>query len=226
MHTPVFSSALKGTLYGVVLNDRGSLERIGAALSEAPYKAPPKAPVLYIKPANTFAADGASIVLPPSTDSLEIGATIGVLIGKTASRLQPGDCAAAIAGYLIVADLSIPHESYYRPAIREKCFDASCVIANAPVPASAIAAPDRLDIHTAVNGKTVDRWSLQELVRDIPTLLCELTDYMTLQSGDVMLVGVKWKAPLAKAGDKVAISVAGMGEISFSITAYAAEGQA
>ena len=33
-------------------------------MNEAPYKAPPKAPVLYVKPANTWSENGATIAVP------------------------------------------------------------------------------------------------------------------------------------------------------------------
>ena len=45
-----------GTVYGTLLNFRGEWEAWATRMNEAPYKAPPKAPVLYIKPANTWSA--------------------------------------------------------------------------------------------------------------------------------------------------------------------------
>ena len=50
---------LKGTVYGVILNDHRSLQKIGP-LDGAPYQGAPQAPVLYLKPANTHAASGAT----------------------------------------------------------------------------------------------------------------------------------------------------------------------
>ncbi len=39
--------AMSGTVYGVILNDISTLQRIGQSLDDAPYKGAPKAPVLY-----------------------------------------------------------------------------------------------------------------------------------------------------------------------------------
>ena len=50
---------VSGTVYGVILNDTVSVQKIGS-LDEAPYKGAPKAPVLYIKPANTRTGCGAT----------------------------------------------------------------------------------------------------------------------------------------------------------------------
>ena len=51
-----------GTAYGALLNHRAALAALGDAVHAAPYKAPPKAPVLYIKPRNTFAGHGDTVV--------------------------------------------------------------------------------------------------------------------------------------------------------------------
>jgi 5-oxopent-3-ene-1,2,5-tricarboxylate decarboxylase/2-hydroxyhepta-2,4-diene-1,7-dioate isomerase len=48
----------RGTVYGTLMNFRGELDALGAQMNEAPYKAPPKAPVLYVKPANTWSENG------------------------------------------------------------------------------------------------------------------------------------------------------------------------
>jgi len=45
-----------GFVYGVILNDRASLEVYGARMSAPPHVQPPVAPVLYFKPYNTQSA--------------------------------------------------------------------------------------------------------------------------------------------------------------------------
>ncbi|WP_211465830.1 fumarylacetoacetate hydrolase family protein [Collimonas silvisoli] len=214
-----FPSQITGTVYGVILNDSGSLQRIGAALTEAPYKGAPKAPVLYIKPANTRVGGGAAISLPAGANAVEIGATIGIVIGAPAARITLENASASIAGYVLVADLSLPHASYYRPAIREKCFDASCVIASDLLPSEKFAELHTLQIATHINGKQVDSWALADLLRSIPELLRDISEFMTLQRGDLLLAGVKWQAPQAAQGDQVKLVAAGCGELNFRIAA-------
>ncbi len=216
MHAPTNPAPLAGTVYGVVLNDHGSVERMGAALSEAPYKAEPKAPILYIKPANTFAADGAQVSLPGGADKVEIGATVGVVMGRPACRVTTQAAPDYIAGYVVAADLSLPHTSYYRPAIREKCFDGSCILGTA-VAASRVSDPAGLSIRTVVNGVDVDQFELASLVRGVPELLRDVSEFMTLSAGDILLVGVKWQAPAAAPGDHVAVVNDLLGQIQFSI---------
>ena len=54
----------RGTVYGTLLNHRDALAALGNAVHEPPYKAPPKAPILYIKPRNTWLGAGEAIVVP------------------------------------------------------------------------------------------------------------------------------------------------------------------
>ena len=49
-----------GTVYGTLLNFKTELAAMQPQMNQPPYKAPPQAPVLYIKPANTWSANGAS----------------------------------------------------------------------------------------------------------------------------------------------------------------------
>lgn len=201
-----------GTVYGVILNDTASLQKIGA-LDAPPYHGAPKAPALYIKPANTRVACGASVTLPRGAATLEVGATLGLVIGRAAARLDAANALDAVCGVVLAADLSLPHTSYYRPAIREKCFDGALPVGEVqPLPDLSA-----LVITTEIDGKLVDQRSLADLIRAPAQLLADVTDFMTLAAGDVLLVGVRYQAPQAGEGSRVRISAAGVGSLEFSI---------
>ena len=82
--------AVRGAVYGVILNDRDSLERMpGPALADAsPAGQASKAPVLYIKPAGTVVGSGAVVRLPAGESAVEVGATLAVF-GQARLRLAP-----------------------------------------------------------------------------------------------------------------------------------------
>jgi 5-oxopent-3-ene-1,2,5-tricarboxylate decarboxylase/2-hydroxyhepta-2,4-diene-1,7-dioate isomerase len=101
-----------GTVYGTLLNFQGALERLGDAVNDKPYVLPPVAPVLYIKPANTFNRYGAGIPVPENESNLEMGASLGIVIGKTAVALTEETAMEYVAGYTIVNDVSVPHTSF------------------------------------------------------------------------------------------------------------------
>src|SRR5574343_384432 len=201
-----------GTVYGVILNDTASVQKIGS-LEEAPYKGAPQAPVLYLKPANTRVSCGAAVSLPGGANSVEVAATIGLVMGRAAARLAPDNALDAVAGVVLAADLSLPHTSYYRPAIREKCFDGSLPMTSVK-PLADLAG---LTLTTDIDGQEVDTRSLNDLIRSPDKQLTDVTEWMTLSQGDVLLVGVRYMAPQAKAGSTVRISAEGLGSLNFTI---------
>ena len=203
---------VSGTVYGVILNDAVSVQKIGS-LEEAPYKGAPKAPVLYIKPASTRVACGAVVTLPAGAAAVEVAATVGLVIGNPAARVDEANAMAHVAGLVLAADLSLPHASYYRPAIREKCFDGSLPVSSV----KPVVDVTRLSLVTEIDGQVVDTRPLNDLVRSPSQLLADVSEWMTLGQGDVLLVGVRYLAPQAGVGSKVRISAEGLGSINFTI---------
>ena len=125
----------------------------------------------------------------------------------------------AIAGYVVVADLSLPHASYYRPAIREKCFDGACPVGSRIVPATEVGDLAAVSLRTYVDGNLVATRSLADLVRDVPTLVADVSEFMTLRRGDTLLVGVTWQAAQARAGSRVRVEADRVGSVEFEIAA-------
>ncbi len=205
--------AMSGTVYGVILNDICTVQRMGQSLDDAPYKGAPKAPVLYIKPAGTRVPGGSMVSLPEGAAAVEVGATVGLVMGQAAARLSVETALEAVAGVVLAADLSLPHASYYRPAVREKCFDGALPLG--PVqPLSDLAS---LSLTTRIDGVVVEERSLADLLRDPARLLADVTGFMTLAEGDVLLVGVRYMAPQAVAGSRVSIDAGALGTLEFSI---------
>ena len=202
-----------GTVIGTLLNFRGVLEGLGEQVNRAPYNAPPRAPVLYLKPENTWGLNGAAIALPDDVPAVEVGATLGVVIGHTASRVSIGRALEFVAGYTIVNDLTVPHESVFRPAIKARCRDGFCPMGPALVPRESIANPDALGIRVYVNGELRQQNDTRNLVRSVARLLVDVTEFMTLAAGDILLVGVPESSPVATAGDRVAVEIDGLGRL-------------
>jgi 5-oxopent-3-ene-1,2,5-tricarboxylate decarboxylase / 2-hydroxyhepta-2,4-diene-1,7-dioate isomerase len=202
---------LSGTVYGALLNHRSALTELGHAINEPPYGAAPRAPVLYLKPRNTLVSCGAPVMLPRGVAELEVGATLGLVIGRPACRLEEGTALEHVAGYLIVNDVSIPHRPYYRPSIPQKARDGFCPLSGAVVPRARIEDPDRLGVRVFVDGELRSSASTADLVRPVARLLAEVTDFMTLAPGDVLAVGVAAPAPRVRAGQRARIEVDGLG---------------
>ncbi|WP_457577651.1 fumarylacetoacetate hydrolase family protein [Desulfomarina sp.] len=208
--------ATGGQIYGVVLNDSHSLSLLGEQLKAPPYKAAPHRPVMYLKPRNTISGNGSVVSLPTGKKTVEVAGVLGVVIGRPLARLSVEKASLSIAAYVTVADLSLPHHSYFRPAIREKCFDGACPVGE-PVAAEKIKDPAKLEICTFVNDERVGHRTLKELHRPVDRLLADISEFMTLDPGDVLLTGIRYQAPLAKPGDRIKIEIEGVGSLQFSI---------
>ncbi len=219
---PAFLPPTHGTVYGTLLNQRDALAALGAQVHAAPYKAPPKAPVLYIKPRNTVVGHRVSVQVPHDAPELEIGATLGIVIGATATRVAAAQALEHVAGYTVVDDISVPHASYYRPSMRFKCRDGFCPIGPAVVARHLVADPDALEIVVSIDGRAVQRSSTAGLVRPVAQLIADVTEFMTLFPGDVLMVGVAAGAPRARAGQTVRIDIPGVGSLETSLVAGAA----
>ncbi len=218
-----FLPPTRGTVYGTLLNHPDALALLGDQVNAAPYKAPPRAPILYIKPRNTVVGHRTPVRVPAEVTELEMGATLGVVIGRTASNVAVADAWAFVAGYTVVNDISVPHASVYRPSMRFKCRDGFCPIGPAIVARALVPAPDALDITVAIDGQTVQRSSTAGLVRPVARLIADVTEFMTLFPGDVLTVGVAAPAPRARAGQTVTITIHGVGQLQNTLIA---EGEA
>ncbi|QXZ08771.1 fumarylacetoacetate hydrolase family protein [Comamonas sp. Y33R10-2] len=217
MQPSFFSDSLPlRTVYGALLNDRSTLERLSPQFVNAPYKAAPKAPVLYIKPRNTFAAEGAKVQVPAEPGEVRVDATIGLVIGKTASRVSVDEALSYVAGFVVVSDLTLPHENYYRPAIQQRDRDGFCPMSQLFKDEAGFDL-DHATLSICINGERVYERSFATLVRTAAQLLVDVTEFMTLAVGDVLLLGPGEGSPVARAGDQVRIVVPGLGELTHSV---------
>lgn len=209
------------TVVGCLLNFRGAWAAMEPAMHREPHFKPPAHPVLYLKPANTWRRNGDAIVLPAGVDEVEVGATLGVVIGTPASRVSEAEALDFVAGYAVVNDVTVPHTAVLRPPIRQKCRDSFCPIGET-VAAARVGDPGALGIRAYVNGELKASNSTANLMRSVPRLLAEITEFMTLDEGDVLLVGVPENVPRARAGDSVAIEIDGIGRLENRIRAEGA----
>lgn len=203
---------LSGTVYGALLNQRSALQALGDAVNQKPYLKPPQAPILYVKPRNTLAGDGDAVPVPADAPELEVGATLGILIGRPVCRVNEAEALDSIAGYLIVNDVSVPHASYYRPSIRQKARDGFCPL-GAATARERVGDPGALGIRVLVNGKLVASASTADLIRTVPRLVADVSEFMTLARGDVLAVGVAAPAPRVRAGARVRIEIDRLGAL-------------
>ena len=204
----------QGTVYGTLLNFRREWDLWSARMTQDPHKAAPKAPVLYVKTANTFGPAGQDLLLQDGVGEVDIGATLGLVVGAQAQ----------VVGAVLVNDWCVPHTSYYRPPVKFRNRDGFLALP-AQVTAGRVQDWAALPIEVRRNGEVVQTVDLRELMRDLPTLLADVGEFMTLQPGDVLMVGTDClpdgTRPRARAGDEVEIAAPGFASVRTTLKGLA-----
>jgi 5-oxopent-3-ene-1,2,5-tricarboxylate decarboxylase/2-hydroxyhepta-2,4-diene-1,7-dioate isomerase len=201
-----------GTVYGTLLNFRAEVVALAAQMTQPPYKAPPKAPVLYVKTANTWSPHGSAIAVPATVPEVEIGASIGMVIGAE------GD----VEGLVLMNDLSIPHASFFRPPVKFKCVDGFLGIGPVLRDAQEVADPANFLVEVRIDGELKQSIVFSQLVRPAQQLLADVGEFMTLAHGDVLMLGCDLGRPLARAGQRIDISAPGFETLSNTLVKEAA----
>ncbi len=185
-----------GTVYGVLLNFRKEVEALAPQMDQPPYKAPPKAPILYVKTANTWSPHGSAIVVPSHVAEVEVGATVAMVIGPDND----------VEGFVLMNDLSIPHTSFFRPPVKFKCPDGFLGIGPSMRDAQEVSDPADFRLEVRINGELRQSVDFSQMVRSAAQLLADVGAFMTLQHGEVLMLGCDGGRPLARSGDRIEIS--------------------
>lgn len=182
--------------------------------SELEFKAPTE-PLLFLKGPNTFVGHRAQSRRPADATYMHYECELGVVIGKTARHVNKENAYEYVAGYTVANDYAIRDylENYYRPNLRVKNRDTCTPIGPWLVDAQDIADPMNLPLRTYVNGELTQEGSTKDMIFDIPFLLEYLSEFMTLNKGDIILTGTPKGLVDVKVGDEVITEIEGVGRL-------------
>lgn len=206
-----------GTVFAVALNHKSQLDFWNDAFHTDPYKAPPKTPVWFIKPRNTIIGNNDNIVHPQDLDVLS-GGTIGIVIGKKATKVCACEAKDYIKGFCLVNEVSHPETSFYRPAIKAKCRDTFCPIGEL-CSVDAVGDITNISIETYLNGQLANSYSTADLVRNAYQLLEALTEFASLEEDDVLLIGTPQERVAINVNDEVEIRARGFVSLKNKVVA-------
>jgi len=150
----------------------------------------PTEPVLFAKFANSVVADGATVEIPPATAEADWEAELGVVIGRTARRVERDEALTYVAGYTCLNDLSA--RDLQRSGgqwTRGKAIDGFLPMGPWLVTADDVPDPQRLAISCSVDGETVQRSTTAEMVFGVAELISIISQTMTLEPGDLIVTG-------------------------------------
>ena len=209
------------TVVGALLEFQGAWQALEPVMAQPPHHRPPVHPVLYIKPANTWARHGDSVLLPPDVAEVEIGATLGISFARAASRVNAAQALSHVSGYCVVNDVTVLHQSLLRPPMRQKCRDGFCPIGTW-VSADELRDPGALEIRSYINGELHQRSHTAQLRRNVAQLIADVSEFMTLAPGDLLLIGVAEQPARARVGDTMAVEIDGIGRLENPLQAETA----
>jgi len=203
-----------GKIICIGLNYRRHVEESGMAI--------PTLPVLFSKFSNTIAAPGEQIVLPSNAVEYDYEAELGVVIGKRAKNVTEQDALSYVLGYCNTNDLSA-RDLQRRTSqwLLGKTLDQFSPIGPYLVTADEVPDPQVLDIRCWVNGDLRQNSSTADMIFSVAYLVSYISQYMTLEPGDVISTGTpegvvlgmkekQWLQP----GDEVTVEIAGLGQLT------------
>jgi len=174
----------------------------------------PKEPLLFLKAPTAVIAPGEAIRIPSLSQRVDFEGELAVVIGRRATRLGPNeDVKPYIRGYTIVNDVTARDlQKSDGQWSRAKGFDTFCPMG--PLVTGEIDPGAGLAVETRLNGELKQHGTTADLIFDIPALLRHITAAITLLPGDVIPTGTPAGVAAMKSGDRVEVTVEGIGTLS------------
>lgn len=182
--------------------------------AELAFKAPDE-PLVFLKGPNSLVGHKAVTRRPADANQMHAECELAVVIGRAARKVRAEDAYDHVAGYAVANDYAIREylENYYRPNLRVKNRDGCTPIGPWMVDRDDVPDPMALALRTTVNGAEVQHGTTADMVFDIPCLIAWLSDFMTLNPGDVILTGTPHGVAFLNPGDVVTTEIEGVGAL-------------
>jgi acylpyruvate hydrolase len=177
--------------------------------------------VLFTKFANSLTGPFDQIPCPPESTAIDYEGELTVVIGEPARRVSREDALSYVAGITIANDVSMrDFQNKSHQWLQGKAWEACTPVGPALVTLDEIGDLSALTLRTTLNGQVVQEASTSLMIFDVPTLVSTISQFTTLQPGDLILtgtpsgVGMSREPPLLLSpGDVVAVELDGVGRI-------------
>lgn len=189
-------------------NHRSSLDDSG--------ESPPTVPRLFFKPPHTIVGHDSTVSLPFQNNQVVYEAELGVVIGTQCRNVSRESAFSVVEGYTCVNDISnLDDRTISDGAVRVKGFDNAAPIG--PVLATPDEVAEDAMIELRLNGDVRQQAPRSDLIYSIPELIEEITQYLTLESGDIIATGTPAGIGSLSDGDHVEIEIDGIGVLEHDI---------
>ena len=183
---------------------------------------PPKEPVLFMKATSAITGPDDDVRIPRGSKKTDWEVELGVVIGSEARYVDKAAALKHVAGYCVVNDLSEREFQLERGGqwVKGKSADTFGPIGPWLVTADEIADPQKLPMWLEVDGKRYQDGSTATMIFGVAHLVSYISQFMSLQPGDVISTGTpkgvglgqKPEPVYLKAGQTMRLGIAGLGE--------------
>jgi 2-keto-4-pentenoate hydratase/2-oxohepta-3-ene-1,7-dioic acid hydratase in catechol pathway len=169
---------------------------------------------LFLKAASSLvgASEGVALRFPERLSHHEL--ELGVVIGKTAANVAPGEALSHVAGYAIALDMTVrgPEDRSLR-----KSLDSYSVLGPWLVTADEIPDAQALGIRLRVNGDVRQQAGTAEMIIGIAEQIAWASSYYTLYPGDIIMSGTCAGVGQVLPGDLMQCEIDGIGAMTVAV---------
>ena len=210
-----------GKIVAIGLNYRLHAQEAGMAI--------PTEPIIFMKALSSISGPNDDVIIPKTSEKTDYEVELGIVIGSTAQYVSLEDARKHIAGYCVINDVSERAFQNERGGqfTKGKSADTFCPMGPWLVTSDEVPDPDALALWTEVNGERRQDSNTADLIFGVDHIVSYVSQFMTLLPGDVIPtgtpsgVGLGFKPPkFLKPGDRVRLSVEGLGEQNQRLVAY------
>src|SRR5258707_2742073 len=186
----------------------------------------PAEPVIFFKATSCIVGPNDDIMLTKDSVKTDWEVELGVVIGRTARYVPEQEALDHVAGYCVVNDVSERAYQLERAGTWDKGKGCDTFGPFGPylVTLDEVGDLNSLGLWLDINGKRMQTGSTASLIFDVPTLVSYVSQFMSLQPGDVIStgtppgVGLGMKPPVfLKEGDVIELGIDKLGSQKQSV---------
>ncbi|MBS0467038.1 MAG: fumarylacetoacetate hydrolase family protein [Proteobacteria bacterium] len=182
----------------------------------------PAEPVLFMKATSALSGPHDPVNIPPGALKTDWEVELGVVIGTRMRQVEPADALAHVAGYVLANDVSERSFQLERGGQwdKGKSCDSFAPVGPWLVTTDELADPHGIALWLDVNGERMQDGNTRNFIFDLPTVLAYISQFMTLEPGDLVLTGTpagvglgqKPQPRFLRPGDVMRLGATGLGE--------------
>jgi 2-keto-4-pentenoate hydratase/2-oxohepta-3-ene-1,7-dioic acid hydratase in catechol pathway/regulator of RNase E activity RraA len=177
----------------------------------------PAHPSYFFKPPSSLGADGDPVARPRGCELLNYEGEVAAVIGTRVRNVSPDEGLKAIGWFAPANDFGV-HDLRWADRgsnVMSKGQDGFTPLG--PLAPATSVYPDQLVLRTRVNGAVVQEDTTANLIFGFGHLVADLSRFMTLEPGDVILTGTPANSRPVQPGDTVEVELEGVGRVSSPI---------